>query len=123
MRYLNTSDAPQAIGPYSQAVEANGLLFVSGQLGIDPRSGKMEAGIESQTKRSLSNVFAIVKAAGYSEKNIVKVTVYLKNMDDFPKFNSVYESFFGEHKPARATVEVARLPKDALVEIEAICIK
>ena len=124
MKFVKTDNAPQAIGPYSQAVDTGNMLFVSGQIPINSETGEIvEEKIEIQAKQSLNNVKNIVEAAGYKLENIVKITVFMKNMDDFAVVNGIYEEFFGNHKPARAAVEVARLPKDVLIEIEAICVK
>ena len=112
--------APSAIGPYSQAIEANGLLFVSGQLPLDPESGEMAEGVSAQTKQVLENVKAIVTEAGGSMDNVVRCTVFLKDMNDFAEMNEVYKGFFNDPAPARVTVEVARIPKDVKVEIDAI---
>ena len=117
---VNTEKAPAAIGPYSQAVRAGDMLFVSGQLPIDPATGTMPEGIEAQTKQSLENVKAIVEAEGATLKDVIKCTVFLKDMNTFAGMNGVYAEYFTEDFPARAAVEVARLPKDAHVEIEAI---
>ena len=118
---VNTEKAPAAIGPYSQAVKVNGLLYTSGQLPIDPATGAFPQGIEAQTRQSLTNVKAILEEAGIGMESIVKTTVFLKDMNDFAAMNGVYATFFGEGGyPARSAVEVARLPKDALVEIEVI---
>ena len=120
-KIIATDNAPQAIGPYSQAVHYGDFLFVSGQIAIDPGIGDIiEGDIEAQTEQVLKNVSAIIAEAGMSIQNTVKCTCFLKDMNDFVKFNSVYESFFSENPPARETVEVARLPKDALVEVSAI---
>lgn len=118
MKFISTQKAPAAIGPYSQATKAKGFIFVSGQLPI--ADGQLQTSIEEATLASLNNVLAIVEAGGGKVENIVKVNVYVKNMDDFDQINAVYSNFFGDHKPARALVEIARLPKDALIEIEAI---
>ncbi|WFA07768.1 RidA family protein [Tissierella sp. Yu-01] len=115
-----TQEAPAAIGPYSQAIEANGMIYTSGQLPIDPATGEMPKDVEAQAEQSLKNVFAILKEAGVDGSNVIKTTVFIKDMGDFPKINKVYETFFTESYPARSCVEVARLPKDALVEIEVI---
>lgn len=120
---ISTEKAPGAIGPYSQAVEAGGFIFTSGQLGIDPATGKFGATVEEQTRLSLENVKAILEAAGASLNQVVKTTVFLKDMNDFVRVNEVYSSFFEKPYPARSAVEVARLPKDALVEIETIVVK
>lgn len=119
---IATPNAPQAIGPYAQAIQYGDLLFVSGQVAIDPSTGDIVAGdIEAQTDRVLKNIAAIIEAAGLSLKDVVKCSCFLKDMNDFVKFNGVYENYFAEILPARETVEVARLPKDVLVEISAIC--
>lgn len=120
---INTTKAPGAIGPYSQAVDSGDLIFVSGQLPIDPVSGNMLKGISLQTEQSLNNVKAILTEEGLTMANVVKSTVFLKDMEMFSEMNKVYASFFEEPYPARAAVEVARLPKDALVEIEVIANK
>ena len=119
-----TGDAPAPIGPYSQGVLAEGkLLFVSGQIPIDPETGELVAGtIVEQAERAIENLLAVVKAAGGSAENVVKVTVYLKRMEDYGKFNEVYKRYFSGSKPARAVVEVSNLPKGVTVEIEAIAI-
>ena len=120
---INTEKAPAAIGPYSQAISINGILFTSGQLGIDPNSGALPEGVEAQTEQSLRNLDAILTEAGYGKTDVVKTTVFIKNMSDFPTVNGIYERFFGEHKPARSCVEVAQLPKSGLIEIEAVAVK
>lgn len=118
---INTNQAPAAIGPYAQAVQVNGFIFTSGQLPLHPETGQMPGTIEEQTKQSLANVEAILQAAGASKYDVVKTTVFLKDMGDFAAMNAVYEAFFtGAAFPARSAVEVARLPKDALVEIEVV---
>ena len=119
---IATSNAPEAIGPYSQAIQYGDFLFVSGQVAIDPQTANIIGDdIEAQTEQVLKNLAAIIEAAGMSLQNVVKCTCFLKDMNDFVKFNAVYESYFGESLPARETVEVGRLPKDALVEVSAIC--
>ncbi len=123
MKKIHTNKAPKAIGPYSQAINVGNLLFISGQLPINPETNLLETNIVDQTKRSLSNLKAIVEEAGFTINNIVKTTVFLKNMNDFQEMNKVYEAFFKDHKPARSAIEVARLPKDAIVEIQAIASK
>ena len=121
---ISTANAPAAIGPYSQATEANGLIFISGQLPLIPETGVFpEGGIAEQTEQSLKNVGAILAAAGCGYENVLKTTVFLQNMDDFAAMNEVYARFFTENCPARAAVEVAKLPKGALVEIEVIAAK
>ena len=121
-KIIATDQAPAAIGPYSQATQYGNLLFVSGQIPIDPKTGDLvEGDIEVQAKQVLENLQAIIKAAGMTLQNVVKCSCFLKNMEDFVKFNAVYNSYFAESLPARETVEVGRLPKDAQVEISAIC--
>ena len=118
---VQTDQAPQAIGPYSQAIRAGGFLFASGQIPIDPQTGQFVAGgITEQTEQVLKNLSAVLQAGGSSLERVVKTTVYLVDMDEFTSMNEVYGKFFAEHRPARATVEAARLPRDARVEIEAI---
>lgn len=118
---ISTDKAPKAIGPYSQAIKAAGFIFVSGQIPIDSESGEVVAGdIDVQTDRVLKNIAAVLEAAGLSLGNVVKTTVYLKDLRDFTKFNERYASFFSVNPPARATVEVNRLPKDVRIEIDAI---
>ena len=115
--------APKAIGPYSQAVVWNGLAFLSGQIPLDPETGQIqEGGIDRQTERVLENIKAVLAASGSSMAKVLKTTVYLKNMGDFPAMNEVYARYFPMDPPARATVEAARLPKDVLVEIDAIAV-
>ena len=121
---IRTPDAPAAIGPYSQGIAAGGFVFVSGQLPLDPSSGVFPEGIAAQTRQSLKNLRAVLLAAGTDLDRVVKTTVFLKDMNDFAAMNAVYAEAFGaENCPARAAVEVARLPKDALVEIEAIALQ
>jgi len=122
-RSIQTTQAPAAIGPYSQAIDTGTMLFVSGQLPIEPETMTLATGIQNQTKQSLENIEAIIQASGYEISDIVKCTVFLKNMNEFALMNEAYQHFFGLHKPARAAVEVARLPKDALVEIECIAVR
>ena len=120
---IRTQDAPQAIGPYSQAIRANGLVFVSGQVAIDPATQQVIQGdIAVQTDRALKNLSAILKAAGTGLEKVVRSTVFLKNIGDFVAMNEVYGKFFTAAPPARSTVEVARLPKDVLVEIDVIAL-
>ena len=121
MKTISTTAAPAAIGPYSQAVEANGFVFASGQLPIDPSTGQFpEGGVKEQTRQSLLNAQAILREAGLELQNVVKTTVFLASMDDFAAMNEVYSSFFSEPFPARSAVAVKTLPKGALVEIECI---
>lgn len=118
---INTNEAPGAIGPYSQAIKANGFLFVSGQLPVVPATGQFaEGGVSGQTRQSLENVKAILAAAGCTLDDVVKTTVFIKDMNDFGAVNTAYAEYFTQDCPARACFEVARLPKDALVEIEVI---
>ena len=117
-----TEKAPKAIGPYSQAQKVGDLLFTSGQIPLNPSTGELVTEIKAATKQSLENIKAILEAAGTSLENVVKTVVYIKNMNDFGDVNEVYSEYFKENAPARSCVEVARLPKDALVEIEAIAI-
>lgn len=120
-KVISTENAPKAIGPYSQAIEVGCFMFLSGQLGLVPSSGEFVAGgIEEQTRQALSNLKSIVESRGYSFDLVVKTTVFLKDMNEFSKMNSVYGEFFVQDPPARSTVEVAALPKGGLVEIEAI---
>ena len=121
---ISTTNAPAAIGPYSQGIQACNLVITSGQLPVDPATGAFaEGGIAGQTRQSLLNVQAILAEAGLTMENIIKTTVFLKDMNDFAAMNEVYASFFPGNPPARSAVEVARLPKDALVEIESIAFK
>jgi len=118
---IKTEKAPKAIGPYSQAIEANGFVFASGQIAIDPSTAELSTGtIEEQTRLVLNNLKAVLEAAGTSLDKVVKCTVFLQDMNDFSKMNDVYGEFFKPPYPARAAVQVARLPKDVKVEIEAI---
>ena len=122
-KIINTESAPAAIGPYSQSVLAGNILFISGQLPIDPETGKFAGNdIKSQTEQSLKNIESILEKAGCTMDNVVKTTVLLNDMVDFAKMNEVYAKFFTKDYPARAAYEVARLPKDALVEIEAVAV-
>jgi len=123
LKIVHTALAPKAIGPYSQAIVANGLVFVSGQIPADPATGDIVSqDIQEQTRSSLSNLQAILEASNSSLDKVVKTTVFLKNMSDFQAVNEVYAQVFGEHKPTRATVEVARLPRDVKVEIECVAL-
>ena len=120
MKPIQTDHAPAAIGPYSQAVSKNGLLFVSGQLGLDPASGALAEGVEAQTRRALQNLVAILAAAGLGPQNVLKATVYVANMDDFALVNKLYAETFAPPFPASEVVQAARLPRNGLVEISAI---
>jgi 2-iminobutanoate/2-iminopropanoate deaminase len=123
-KIVHTSDAPPAIGPYSQAVEAGGFLFVSGQIPLDPKTGNLVHGdIKDQTKQVMENAKAILAAAGCGMDQVVKATIYLKNIGDFAVVNEVYGAYFPSNPPARATVEVSRLPKETTVEIDVIAWK
>ena len=117
---INTEKAPAAIGPYSQGVKAGGLVLTSGQLPIDPSTGEFPKGIENQTRQSLENCKSVLAAAGMSMDEVIKTNVYLSDMNNFAAMNSVYASFFDGIYPARSAVEVTRLPKDALVEVECV---
>lgn len=118
-----TNQAPQAIGPYSQAVKANGFLFLSGQIPLDPVTGQMVyGGIAVKTRQVLTNIKAVLAAEGLTMANVVKTTVFLQSMDDFAAMNKVYGEFFPSEPPARSTIEVGRLPKDAGVEIEVVAV-
>jgi 2-iminobutanoate/2-iminopropanoate deaminase len=123
MKKIETKNAPAAIGPYSQAVEAGNMVFISGQIPVNPETGEIPEGITAQAKRSLENLKAILEKAGLGTENVVKTTVFLQNMGDFSELNSVYETYFEGIFPARSCVEVAALPKGVLVEIEAIAVK
>lgn len=122
-KQIATTAAPGAIGPYSQAISTGNWVYTSGQLGLNPETGTLAEGVQEQARQSLSNVKAILEAAGASMDQVVKTTVYLKDMNDFAAVNEVYSTFFTEPYPARSAVEVARLPKDGLVEIEAVARK
>ena len=121
---ISTTNAPAALGPYSQGIDAGSIVITSGQVPIDPATGAVvEGAIAEQTRQSLTNVQAVLAAAGLTMDNVIKTTVFLKNMNDFAAMNEVYATFFTGNPPARSAVEVARLPKDVLVEIEAIAFK
>jgi 2-iminobutanoate/2-iminopropanoate deaminase len=120
---VRTPDAPGAIGPYSQASVAGGLVYTAGQIALDPATGEIvEGGVQAQTTRVLENLAAILRAAGSGLTQVVKTTVYLVDMNDFPAMNEIYSQAFGEHRPARATVAVSALPKGVRVEIDAIAV-
>ena len=121
MNIIQTERAPQAIGPYSQATVVDRWLFTSGQIPLTPAGELVTGDIEAQTEQVFRNLEAVLAAAGASLADVVKTTVFVKNLNDFARLNAVYERHFGAHKPARSTVEVARLPREVLVEIEAIC--
>jgi 2-iminobutanoate/2-iminopropanoate deaminase len=123
-RVIETKNAPAAVGPYSQAVEANGTLYISGQLPIDPTTGQLvEADIKTQTEMVFQNIEGVLTEAGYAFNDVVKMTVLLKNMDDFAAMNEVYARYYPNGKPARAAYQVAKLPLDVMVEIETIAVK
>jgi 2-iminobutanoate/2-iminopropanoate deaminase len=120
---IKTNNAPGAVGPYSQAIVANGMVFTAGQTGTDPATKQLvDGGIEGQTRQVLNNIKAVLDAAGVGLENVVKTTVFLADMNDFAAMNAVYSEFFPQPYPARSTVQVARLPGDALVEIETISV-
>jgi 2-iminobutanoate/2-iminopropanoate deaminase len=121
---VNTKDAPAPIGPYSQSIRVGNLVFLSGQTATDPSTGQLRSGsIEEETRLTLENLMAVLRAHGMSMDNVVSTTVFLKDVNDFGKMNAVYATFFKDQPPARATVQVARLPRDALIEISAIASK
>ncbi len=118
-----TEHAPKAIGPYSQAVKANGFVYVSGQIPINPETGDLvKSGIQDEVNQVMKNLKAIIETSGSNLSKVLKTTIYLKDMNDFDAVNKVYGEYFTEHKPARACVQVAKLPKDVSVEIDAVCI-
>jgi len=122
MKFIETKEAPAAIGPYSQAVEANGLIYTSGQIALMP-DGTMETGnVEHQTHQVMKNLFYVLEAANTHFNDVIKTTIYLVDMNDFEVVNKVYAHYFGQHKPARSTIAVKTLPKNALVEIECIAV-
>jgi 2-iminobutanoate/2-iminopropanoate deaminase len=122
-RIVKTGEAPQAIGPYSQAVVAGGMVFASGQVGFDPATGEFVAGgVREQTEQALRNLSKVLEAAGSGLERVVKATVYLADMDDFAAMNEVYARFFADAPPARSTVQAARLPRDARVEIDVVAL-
>ncbi|MDD3921140.1 MAG: RidA family protein [Eubacteriales bacterium] len=120
---VSATNAPAALGPYSHAVEANGFVFTSGQLGIDPATGKLPASVEEQTKQALANLKNVLEAAGTSAANVLKTTVFVQDLGDFAAVNAIYGEFFGKDFPARSCVQVAKLPAGGLVEIECVACK
>ena len=121
MKVISSAHAPKAIGPYSQAISSGGYLFCSGQIPLDPTTMELVGlGIEDQSEQVFKNIKAVLKEAGVGVEKVIKTTVFLKNFEDFSKMNAIYESHFGSHKPARSTVEVSKLPRNALIEIECI---
>lgn len=120
---ISTDKAPAAIGPYSQAIEANGMVYTSGVIPVDPATGEIPQGAAAQARQAIGNLAALLDEAGTSTENVVKTTVFIKNMEDFGTVNEIYAEYFTGVFPARSCVEVARLPKDVLIEIEAIALK
>lgn len=120
MKSINTNDAPKAVGAYVQGIATDSLVFTSGQLPLDPKTGELVTEIKAATKQALSNVEAILKEAGSGKDKVIKCVVYLNDINNFKEFDEVYAEFFADHKPARSAFEVANLPKDGLLEIEAI---
>lgn len=122
MEFVQTNKAPQAIGPYSQAVKVNGMVYTSGQIALTPEGVMLENDVVVQTKQVLKNLTAVLEAAGSSLDKVIKTTIFLDSMDDFATVNEIYAEAFGDHKPARSTVAVKTLPKNALVEIDAVAL-
>jgi 2-iminobutanoate/2-iminopropanoate deaminase len=123
LKVLNTKEAPQPIGPYSQGIDLDGLVFLSGQIGLKPETGELAEGIAAQTHQVIQNIRAVLQSAGCSLTNVIKSTVYLRSMSDFTQFNQIYGDYFKVNAPARTTVEVSALPKSALIEIDIIARK
>ena len=123
MKVIQTNNAPAAVGPYSQAVELGSLVFASGQIALDPATGKLAEGIEAQTHQALKNAQAVIASSGAKWENVVKTTVFITNVDDFAKVNEIYATYFKQPYPARSCVEISRLPKGALIEVEVIAAK
>ena len=122
-KVISTDKAPSAIGPYSQAIEINGMVYTSGVIPVDPATGVVAEGVEAQAEQAFKNICNLIEASGSKVENIIKTTVFIKEMNDFGKINEIYKKYFKEPFPARSCVEVARLPKDVLLEIEAIAYK
>ena len=122
MRFVSTKDAPAAIGPYSQAVVVNGILYTSGQIGMDEKGIVVADDVVNQTHQVMKNLFYVLEAAGVHFNDVIKTTIYLTNMDDFTKVNEVYAHYFGHHKPVRSTIAVKTLPKNVLVEIDCMAL-
>lgn len=122
-KVISTEKAPGAIGPYSQAIEINGMVYTSGVIPVDPATGEIAEGVEAQASQAFQNLSNLVEAAGSRVENIVKTIVFIKEMNDFGKINEIYKNYFKEPFPARSCVEVARLPKDVLLEVEAVAYK
>lgn len=122
-KVISTDKAPAAIGPYSQAIEVNGMVFTSGVIPVNPATGEIPTGVEAQAEQAFSNLAELLKAAGTSTENVVKTTVFIKEMNDFATINTIYAKYFIAPYPSRSCVEVARLPKDVLLEVEAVATK
>ncbi len=122
MKFIESKEAPQAIGPYSQAVEVNGMIYTSGQIGLDEKGIMIASDVENQTHQVMKNLFYVLEAGGAHFNDVVKTTIFLADMDDFEKVNKIYAHYFGMHKPVRSTVAVKTLPKNALVEIDCIAL-
>jgi 2-iminobutanoate/2-iminopropanoate deaminase len=122
MKFISTQEAPQAIGPYSQAVEVNGFIYTSGQIALTPDGEMAAQDVENQTHQVMKNLFYVLEAAGAHFNDVIKTTIFLADMDDFAKVNAIYAHYFGDHKPVRSTVAVKTLPKHALVEIDCIAL-
>lgn len=122
-KVISTQNAPAAIGPYSQAIEVNGMVYTSGVIPVNPQTGEIPAGAAEQAKQAMTNLSNLLEAAGTSMDKVVKTTVFIKEMDNFGTINDVYKDFFTSDFPARSCVEVARLPKDVLLEVEAVAIR
>ena len=123
MKFIKTNNAPEAIGPYSQAVEVNNMIFISGQLPLDPITMEASSDIQVQTEQALSNILSILKSVGLDKDAIVRCGVFMTDLSQFAEMNEVYSNFFETHKPARAAVQVSRLPKDVMIEIDAIAVR
>jgi len=122
MKFISTKEAPQAIGPYSQAVEVNGMIYTSGQIAMDANGIMVAEDVENQAHQVMKNLFYVLEAAGAHFNDVIKTTIFLADMDDFEKVNKIYAHYFGNHKPVRSTVAVKTLPKNALVEIDCIAV-
>ncbi len=123
MNIIHSDKAPEAVGPYSQAIEANGFVFCAGQIGLDPESGALRETLAEQSQQIFENIDAVLEAAGTDKSKIVKSTIFVTNLTDYLEVNELYGAYVGENKPARSTVEVSALPKGALIEIEVIAVK
>ena len=123
MKIIQTNSAPAAVGPYSQAVETDNFVFASGQIALNPATGEMAEGIEAQAHQALKNAQAVIAASGAKWENVIKTTVFITNIDDFGKVNEIYATYFNQPYPARSCVEVSKLPKGALIEVEVIAAK